>query len=245
MRSKLEQNTLISTSLCSNRPQLSLPGLFTLFMDAATLHGEELGLGMQALATRGFIWVASKTRILVHHYPSTLKEVTVATWPEVPGRLRCNRYYTLKDGETMLAEGKTEWIMLEPATGKLVRTEGNYPLTIEHCPDVVCDLPFSRVDDHFESCDELRKYIVSSGDIDTSQHMNNVRYICALMGALTTKQIESLRITGAEAIFRVQCFEGEELSIRMRPWEEGIDLAAVKADGKTAMILRLTCEGEL
>ncbi len=245
MRSKLEQKTNINISYCSNHPRLSLPGLFTLFMDAATVHGEDLGMGMQALAAKGIIWVASKTRILVHRAPAMLEEVTVATWPEVPGRLRCNRFYTMHSGEDLLAEGKTEWIMLEPATGKMVKTEGNYPATIEHCPDVVCDLPFSRIDDHFEECTELRRYTVSSGDIDVSQHMNNVQYVRALMGALTTTQIETLKVTGAEAIFRVQCYEGEELSLRVREWEGGIDLAAVKADGKTAMILRLTCEGKL
>ena len=57
--------------------------------------------------------------------------------------------------------------------------------------------------------------------------------------------IAACEITGAEAIFRIQCFEDESLSIRTRPWEEGIDLAAVKPDGKTAMILRLTCTGAL
>ena len=170
---------------------------------------------------------------------------TAATWPDAPGRLRCNRYYTLKAGDRLLAEGKTEWIMLEPATGKMVKTEGNYPADLDHCPDVVCGLPFSRMDDKFDDCTELGVYRVNSGDIAVSQHMNNVRYIHALMGMLTTAQIEQLGITGAEAIFRIQCFEGESLSIRTRPWEEGIDLAAVKPDGKTAMILRLTCTGTL
>ena len=241
MRSKLEEKTYIHISDCGNRPQLSLPGCFTLFMDMATVHGEELGMGMKALAEKGIIWVASKTRILIHRWPEMLEEVTVATWPETPGRLRCNRFYSMHSGGIMIAEGKTEWIMFEPATGKMVKTEGNYPADIEHCGDVVCNLPFSRIDDHFEDCTQLCSYTVSSRDIDISQHMNNVHYVRALMGALTTKQIEELNITGAEAIFRIQCYEGEVLSIRMREWENGIDLAAVKEDGKTAMILRLTC----
>ena len=39
MRSKLEEKTYIHISDCGNRPQLSLPGCFTLFMDMATVHG--------------------------------------------------------------------------------------------------------------------------------------------------------------------------------------------------------------
>lgn len=245
MRNKLEKPVDIRVSLCHNRGRMSLPGFFALFMDLASEHGAELGLGMDDLAAKGLIWVAAKTRILIHEAPKMITVATAATWPEAPGRLRCNRFYTLKDGDRLLAEGKTEWIMLEPATGKMVKTEGNYPADLDHCPDVVCGLPFSRMDDKFDACTELGVYRVNSGDIDVSQHMNNVRYIQALMGMLTTAQIEQLGITGAEAIFRIQCFEGESLSIRTRPWEEGIDLAAVKPDGKTAMILRLTCTGTL
>jgi len=244
MRNKLEKTADIRISFCDNHARLSLPGLFALFMDMASAHGDELGLGMDVLAEKGLIWVAAKTRILIHEQPPMLSEVEVATWPEAPGRLRCNRYYTLRRGSRLLAEGKTEWIMLEQATGRLARTEGNYP-SMEHCPDVVCDLPFSRLDDHFDDCPVLGQYHVCSGDIDTSQHMNNVQYVRALMGMLTTAQIDGLGITGAEAIFRIQCFEGETLTICTRPWEEGIDLAARKADGKTAMILRLTCTGRL
>ena len=245
MRNKLEKPALIQISQCDQTGRLSLPGLFTLFMDLATEHGAELGMGMDVLAERGLIWVAAKTRILLHEAPAMLTVPTAATWPEVPGRLRCNRYYSLRDGDRMLAEGKTEWIMLEPATGRMAKTEGNYTAVIEHCPDVVCDLPFSRIDDHFEEAAELRRYTVCSGDIDVSRHMNNVQYVRALLGSLSCAQIEALRITGAEAIFRIQCYEGEVLSLRMRDWENGIDLAAVKEDGKTAMILRLTCEGNM
>ena len=69
MRNKLEKPVDIRVSLCHNRGRMSLPGFFALFMDLASEHGAELGLGMDDLAAKGLIWVAAKTRILIHEAP--------------------------------------------------------------------------------------------------------------------------------------------------------------------------------
>ena len=237
----LEKQYRIPVSQSDNRLKLSIPGTFAVFMDLASEHGADIGLGMDTLAKHGLIWLAVKTKVIFHRRPDMFSTVTVATWPGEPGRARCDRYYTLKDGEELLIEAKNEWAMLEPATGRLRRITDAYPPDLKHSDAKVCDVPYHKVSEDFSDCEKMGTYTVTSGDIDSSQHMNNVAYIRAVFGAMTCDEIESLDIKEVEISYRVQCYEGETLTLMKRTRENCFDIGVIKEDGKTAATIRVIC----
>ena len=241
MNNRLEKQIIIPISQCDNKSQLNITGIFNIFMDLATEHGDEIGVGMDKLAKKGLFWVASKTKIKINSKPAMLDKVYAATWPETPNRIRCNRYYYIKDDNQLMVEGKTEWIMVDAASGRPSKIEGVYPDGFEHCPDVVCDEPFSRLGTHFEECEKLAEYTVCSTDIDVSQHMNNVAYIRAVMGAFSTKEIEQMNIKEIEVAYRAQCYEGEQLSFLIKNEENCREIGIIKQDGTTACVVRIVC----
>ncbi len=241
MENKLEKQVTIPISCCDNHALLNITGIFELFMDLATEHGDMLGLGMDKMSDKGLFWVASKTKIKIKQMPSMLSTVSAATWPETPSRIRCNRYYCMYDGKNILAEGKTEWVVVEKSSGKPVRIDGIYPVEMSHCTDVVCQEPFYRLSSNFDDCPEIKKYTVCSNDIDVSQHMNNVAYVRAVLGAFTTKEIDQMHICEIDVSYRVQCFEGENLSLRIKRLENYIEIGVIKEDSSTACIVRFTC----
>ncbi|MBQ3008737.1 MAG: hypothetical protein IJD80_04015 [Oscillospiraceae bacterium] len=242
MNNKLEKTYRIPVSQSDNLFRLSIPGTFAVFMDLASEHGSDIGMGMDDLAKHGLIWLAVKTKIRFYKRPATFENVTLATWPGEPGRARCDRYYTMTDGENLLIEAKNEWAMLEPATGRLRRIKDAYPEDLVHLEDKVCDYPYHKVSDDFENCEEIGTYTVSSSDIDTSQHMNNVQYVRAVFGALSSEELEKMNITEVEVAYKLQCYEGEKLSFRKRKSESGTDIGVIKEDGKTATTVRIICE---
>jgi acyl-ACP thioesterase len=240
MLNRLSRQIFIPMSACDNTGRLGCYGTVNLFMDMATEHGEMLGVGGEKLAPKGLIWVAAKTRIHFNSKPKMLSQAEIATWPEKPARIRFNRYYSLSDGENLLVEGKTEWAILDLNTGRPHRLDETYPVDMEHCTDVVCDIPFSRTSTDFEGCQQFGSYTVTASDIDVSQHMNNVAYIRAVLGAFTTKEIEDMNITDMEICYRLQCFEGENLTFRRRTAQDGTtEIGVIKADGKTAATMRI------
>ena len=93
----------------------------------------------------------------------------------------------------------------------------------------------------FADCEKIGEYTVKSTDIDVSQHMNNVAYIRAAFSAFTVKEIEEMNISEVEAVYRVQCFEGEKLDMRIRKEENAIDIGIIKEDEKTAAVVRFIC----
>lgn len=242
MYNKLEKPYRIPVSQSDNNLHLSIPGTFAVFMDLASEHGSDIGMGMDDLAKHGLIWLATKTKIRFYEKPRMFSHVTVATWPGEPGRARCDRYYTMKDGDRLIIEAKNEWAMLEPATGRLRRIADAYPGDFVHCTDRVCEYPYYKVSDDFADCEEIGTYTVSSGDIDTSQHMNNVAYVRAVFGVLSCRQLKEMNITEVEASYKVQCYEGEKLTFKQRAHDTGFDIGVIKEDGKTASVVRIICE---
>ena len=242
MDNRLDKKMKVQLSMCDNTSKMGILGLFYLVMDLATEHGDAIDLGMDKLAEKGLFWVASKTKIKIRRMPYMLENIVASTWPEEPGRIRCNRFYSVKNDTEMFAEGKTEWAIVEKQTGRPHRLADVYPEGMEYCPEVVCEEPFAKISTDFDGCEPAGGYKVRSADIDVSQHMNNVAYIRAALSAFTVKEIEDMDITDIEAVYRIQCFEGENLGLYIRREENTTDIGIVKEDGKTAAVVRFVCE---
>lgn len=239
MENKLQKNIKIQTSMCDNLSRLSIPNLFTVFMDLACEHAPMLGMGADYLAKKGLFWVATKTKVKIHRLPEMLSYTEAATWPEAPGRIRTNRYYSLSDNNGILAEGKTEWAIINLDIGRPVKLSEVYPENIEHLEETVCDTPFARVNDDFTECEVIGRYKVCSNDIDIGQHMNNVAYIRALFSMFSCKELEEMNITDIDIAFRLQCYEGDTLTICKRNTKSATEFGFINKDGKAAATVRI------
>jgi medium-chain acyl-[acyl-carrier-protein] hydrolase len=241
MERKLELPVQITPSMCDASARLGIPNTFGLFMDIATIHAESLGLGAEAMLSRGLFWLTVKTKIRFHRRPALMESAAAATWPGLPGRMRCMRYYTLTgEDQALLAEGKTEWAVMEMKTGALHSVEEIYPKELELTEETVCETPFARLNKDFSDCPELYRFSVRSTDIDLGGHMNNAAYVHRLMEAFSVRQQKELAIGEIEVSFRAPCYEGDVLSLRKRETPEGMELGLVRPEGKTALLVKLT-----
>ena len=234
MGCKLSKQLKVLTSLCDNTSKMSIPSVFSAFMDLATEHGNEIGVGTDKLSPKGLFWVTAKTKIKIHKLPEVLECINASTWPEKPGRIRCNRYYTLeKDGE-ILAEGKTEWAIIDINSGRPCRPNEVYPEGIIHCEDTVCEEAFSKISEDFEAFPVIDTYKVRSTDIDLGQHLNNAVYARILFGAFSCDELSKMNINEVEIHFRNQCYEGENIKIYCRKNENAFEIGMFKEDGTVA-----------
>ena len=242
MENKLCKNIKVLASMADNHGKLSIPAVFSLCMDLATEHGAMIKLGFDDLAEKGLFWLTTKTKLKFSIMPGMLTDLLAESWPEKPGRIRCNRFYRLTCGGEMVAEGKTEWAIISRETGKLIPLSEVYPEELVHHPEVICEEPFARIRDDFAGCEELERYKVRSTDIDLGQHMNNVAYVRVLFGAIPSREWEEKRITEVEVTFKSQSFEGEELTICRREIEDGFEIGILHADGKPAVVAIIRCK---
>ena len=64
MENHLIKSYLLPASLCDNTAHLSIPDIFSLFMDLASEHGAAMHLGMDDLAEKGLIWLTLDKRAI-------------------------------------------------------------------------------------------------------------------------------------------------------------------------------------
>lgn len=237
MINKLEKEYIVPVSQCDHNAGLSFTGIFNIFMDLATEHAAILGIGNKDLEKDNLFWVAAKTRVCVKQRPLVMKKLTAVTWPEAPGNIRCNRYCTLADENGVVVCGKTEWTIVDGATGRPQKSRNIYPEGLVHLEDAVCNEPFVRICADFSDCEEIKKHLITSSDIDLSRHMNNVAYIRAVLSAFSCSELDKMDISEIEIAYKAQCFEGEELSIRKRQGDNCVEIGVLKSDGTVAATL--------
>ncbi|MBQ8860319.1 MAG: hypothetical protein IJ015_03155 [Ruminococcus sp.] len=241
MANKLEREILVPLSHCDNMSKLSVPSMFSLFMDIATDHAEQLHLSAKDLGENLF-WLAVKTKIKINKRPCMTEKVTLATWPEKAVRVRANRHYTISDENEVLVAGKTEWAVINTETGRLQRLNDIYGEDFSFCEDVSTDEVYARVSDDFSDASVLGEYTIRSTDIDVGQHMNNAFYIRALFSLFSTKELREREITEIDISYKAQSFEGETLTVKVREIGNAFEYGMIKPDNTIAATVRIVKE---
>ena len=241
MANKLEREILVPLSHCDNMSKLSVPSMFSLFMDIATDHAEQLHLSAKDLGENLF-WLAVKTKIKINKRPCMTEKVTLATWPEKAVRVRANRHYTISDENEVLVAGKTEWAVISTETGRLQRLNDIYGEDFSFCEDVSTDEAYARVSDDFSDASVLGEYTIRSTDIDVGQHMNNAFYIRALFSLFSTKELREREITEIDISYNAQSFEGETLTVKVREIGNAFEYGMIKPDNTVAATVRIVKE---
>ena len=229
-------------SRCDLTGRLGVADVFSLFMDAAAIHAQQLGVGAEAMIGRGLFWLTVKTKVEILDQPGLLEEVTVRTRPIAPEKVRSIREYRLERDGVLLARGKTEWAVIEIANGRIHPMGDVFPTGVEMAEKPEFDRPFARILPDFTGAEVLGTCRVRSVDIDIGGHMNNAAYLKAVLGLLDSEALKTMPRREIDVIFRAPCFEGEELTVLRRETESGWDLCVRKPDGAAALLIRAAGE---
>ena len=240
MENRYTQEFAVLPSVCDSSARLGIPDTFALFMDLAAIHAEHLEFDTPRLMKQGLFWLTVRTRVRFFRRPKMAERVTLATWPEPPGKLRTDRDYSITRSGELLVAGKTEWTILEMDSGKLHPMAGIFAPDFTFYPGTVWEEPFTRMKD--EPLDEFARYTVRSTDIDLGGHMNNAAYLRALAGLFSDKDWQGMNIRELEIAFRSPCYEGNTLIWQKRENGNELSLRAALPDGKTIVLARILHE---
>ena len=212
---------------------------FNVFMDLANRHAEILGIDQNTLMNKGLFWLTVKTRICFHRRPKMSDRIQAQTWPVKPSSVRSDRCYRILDDDGLLAEGRTEWAIMDMNTGRLANMKDMFPQEL-----VFNEEPFSIEDfPRIAACDETytlkNKYTVISSDIDMGQHMNNVAYVRALMGMFSVQELKDMDIREITVIFKTSAHEGDVLSMLYKKEGDILNCGLYFEDGRPSLLAQI------
>ena len=199
-----------------------------------------MGCGIRELGEKGLFWLTVKTKIVFEDRPKLGDTVTLATWVEEPTRLRGDRNYEMRQGDRVLVRGRTEWAVLNTKTMKLVPIDDVYPEGLDYSRPSACPEGFTRIRDRFDASDRYAEYTVRSTDIDVGHHMNNAKYVQALLGTFSNEELREMRPKSFDVLFRNSVYEGDVLAFYKQPAETGFDIrVARESDDMTALLVHI------
>lgn len=242
MESSFTRKQTITPGLCDASGRLSCADTFRLFQDVASEHAERMGLGGVAMQKKHAFWMTVRTRVHFYKRPWMMQEVDLSTWPMAPGKMRCDRCYRLCDGETLLAEGRTEWCVYDTEANAVRSTEGLFDPETVFSDALLLPAPYARFRHDFTDENRACTHVVRASDIDIGHHMNNVAYLRVLMDSFSVSEQERMRITEMEILFCMPCFEGEALDVLRRRTDSGYEFGVRRPDGRYAALALLRAE---
>jgi len=178
---------------------------------SAGLMGDGFGATPE-MSKRNLIWVVTRMRVLIEHYPSWGDVVEVDTWVGATGKNGMRRDWHVRDyrtGQTIL-RATSVWVMMNKHTRKLskvpeeVRAEIG-PYFVERAAIVDEDsrkLP--KLDD--DTADYIKKGLTPRwSDLDVNQHVNNVKYIGWILESAPISILENHELASMSLEYRREC----------------------------------------
>ena len=212
---------------------------FNVFMDLANRHAEILGIDQKTFMDKGLFWLTVKTRIRFDHRPTMSEIVQAQTWPIKPSSVRSDRCYRLLDENGVLAEGRTEWAVMDLNAGRLANLKELFPQELVFNEESFSIEDFPRI----MPCDDTftlkNKYTVISSDIDMGQHMNNVAYVRALMGMFSVQELKDMDIREITVIFKTSAHEGDVLSMLYKKEGDILNCGLYFEDGRPSLLAQI------
>lgn len=245
---KYSKQVTVTPGMCDYSGRLGIFDTFSLFMDLASEHADIIGIGQPYMVAHSMFWLTVKTRIRFHERPFMMGRMTASTWPVKPTSFRTDRCYRLQRNGDIIAEGCTEWAIMNLKENRLEKLDTLFPEGFQFSDDTIQFEGFPRMDPSFEGCRTLGEVTVTSSDVDLGHHMNNAAYIRAILGKYTTSQLESMKIQEMSVIFKTSAHEGDVLTMKERSVSSGealtgrtIETALLFPDGRPAALAQIVC----
>lgn len=200
--------------------RLSHAGLLSVLQEAAALASHERGFSFKTIERTGVCWVLMGWKLEMTERPEWNTPITVHTWPRsVDGFMSERDFEVFSDGK-VIAHATSRWFLLSAATKRITRVtdavRSAYDINERRLFDE--DIPSNGTPDHCAKT--TYTHIVSRLDIDTYNHVNNLRYLDFALEALPDELYAAPPAT-VEIVYRKQILPGTEIRCLYSVTEDG------------------------
>ncbi len=220
--------------------RVKLTALLDFLQDVATAHSDSLGLTLENMRRDGAFWVLISFDITLHALPQIDDRVTVETWSSGVKTVYGYRNFRMLNADhSVLLEASSVWVYMGWETMRPLRVPPEKAALFAPLSAVTPLRKLSLPQPQQET--PALTYHVMRRDIDTNQHVNNVKYLELAMEALP-ESFWQRTPTRLELQFLHAATLGETLEV----FSETSDASALcglypQAGNEPAALVRITC----
>lgn len=213
----------ISSYDLNPKGQARLTSIANFFQEMAYHHAGQLGFGYDDMNEKQTMWVLSRMRIRMNHYPVWDDQVNVETWHKGMDRLFGLRDFSVKDRSGgILGVASSAWLILDSQTRRPVRPTEEV-LHHGRGDESVFEAKLEKIRLPNEMKVLTQRKVVFS-DLDIMGHVNNVKYMEWCIDSATNEFNIDREIREIEINFMHEALLGNEILISGHE-ESGINTA--------------------
>lgn len=217
----------------------SVASIINYMLNVAGTDAHNKGFGVDVLQGQSFTWVLSRLAVEVKSQPRQYDDIVVDTWVNEFNRLSSTRNFRVRLDERTLAEGVSQWCMINMETRQAVdmsTLKDVYERAMVDEPSPIAVPARLRAIEPTTSTSRPVAY----SDIDFNRHVNTLRYVDLVFDALPIELIENNNGMRIDLNFIAEARYGETLTIGSTN-EDNIWQFEVSSDeGKTLCRAKIT-----
>lgn len=202
---------------------LSHSGMLRILQEAASVASDVAGYGLKDISRTGVHWILTAWRLHMERRPAWRAVLRTETWPRTLDGFESVRNFLVYEGDGLVAEAASRWILVSAETGRPVRVRDAvrtaYQSQMEN-RDVFDGAPLPHNGRTPPNAPVAFETVVGRRDIDTNFHVNNLHYLDYAVEALPEEVYRNLP-DSVEIVFRRQILLGTRIRCLYARTEEG------------------------
>ena len=173
-----EYKTRIEFCDIDENNKLSSKGLLRILGEAAGVHSETVGYGLNHMPQTHLTWMLLNWKIKFFIKPCWNTELLVKTWARSFSKVSSNRDFTVYDNNNnLVAKATSKWVLIASEKFTPVKLTEEIRNTFGEYNSSVFDTEVIDKEKEPESSKFVYDYQIKRRDIDTNHHVNNLYYL--------------------------------------------------------------------
>lgn len=216
MKYKFTKKMCIKYSDTDYFGRLTPARLLEFLQEASMIHGDMLGYTVNGLKDSGHAFAITDWHMVFYRTPRIREELSVSTWIGSLGKMRLQRNYRVEDLTGRLVSecaARFIFIDLESRRPENFINSMNNP-EMKSIPTIMKNEKFQIRRPEGENPVSCREFTVERGQLDTSLHVNNTKYLEWAMDDVPDLIFNSMELFDIRVVYRKECARNDRVTAK-------------------------------
>ena len=215
--------------------------LLNYLQEIGSLHTDSVKLGLYQTKELHFTWIVLGWKIKIYQLPNWNEKLRVVTWPRSFNEFFYFRDYEIWDSKNnLIACASSKWICFDTESQRIEKVSEKVKSLLPIEEKTIFDEKIGKLKQP-ASYDNTFSYTILKHDIDTNNHLNNVKYLTLALEVLPDS-VSSADISEIEIMYKNSSYLHENIVCLYHKETEKEHIVTIKSKDQTILhgILKFT-----